>query len=329
MPVPRHILLKWSPDSTRIAYIADQDTDGLRELYRSFATGPSGNTKVSGELTADKEVSFSYEWSPDSSFIAYLVDLEPDKRLLLLSTSDGNLTNTISNLNNVISNSSGSGVVSSLKWSPVSNVLAFLAENVISGVSNGINELYVSDTDGLVTKISGVLVSGGEVDFSYKWAPDGSRLAYTADQDTDEVTELYTNTPDGNDNMKISGSMVTDGDVGGGAFSTFNAFFWSPDSKHIAYLSDEETDRILELFLSRADIPGSNKISAADTRFSTSSTDGSQIAWAADNDHIVYRASLPSRSRELYSVNIDGSDNIKISGSLIASGNVMRYEVVN
>ena len=173
------------------------------------------------------------------------------------------------------------------------------------------------------------LFQEGEVDFSYKWAPDGSRIAYTADQDTDEVTELYTNTPDGNNNIKTSGSMVTDGDVGGDALSTFNAFFWSPDSKHIAYQSDEETNSTLELFLSRADIPGSNKISAADTSLSTSSSNGSKIAWAADSNHIVYRASSPGSGQELYSVIIDGSDNVKISGSLIASGNVMRYVVMD
>lgn len=328
------ILFRWSPDSTRIAYIADQDTDGLRELYRSFATGPNGNTKVSGALTASGEVSFNYLWSPDSSFIAYLVDLGEvldRSTILLLSTSDGNINNVISNSSepgNVISNSSEQGVVSSIKWSPSGNLLAFLADRVVEGVSDDISQLYVTDTDGLIRKVSGGLVSGGEVNFGYEWAPDGSRIAYTADQDTDEVMELYTNTPDGNNNVKVSGSMVTNGGVGDRS-DRFDLFFWSPDSKHIAYRADEETDGVIELFLSRADIPGSNKISTAGIRLDTNSFSGSSIPWAADSDHIIYRASSNFRSAELYSASIDGSDNIKISGSLIASGNVIRYMVVD
>jgi hypothetical protein len=329
------ILFRWSPDSTRIAYIADQDTDGLKELYRSFATGPNGNTKISGTLAVDEEASFIYEWSPDSSFIAYLVEavaIFDNKSVLFLSTSDGNINNVISNSSesgNVISDSSERGVVSIIKWSPIGNLLAFLADRIVEGVSDDIKQLYVTDTDGLVRKVSGDLVSGGEVKFNYEWAPDGSRIAYIADQDTDDVRELYTNTPDGANNIKISGPMVTNGGVGDRDDDRFDLFFWSPDSKHIAYRADEETDGVIELFLSRADIPGSNKISAADTSFFTRSSNGSSVAWAADSDLIVYRARPNNRNQELYSVSIDGSDNIKISGSLITSGNVMRYTVVD
>ena len=62
-------------------------------------------------------------------------------------------------------------------------------------------------------RISGDLVRGGDVS-SFAWAPDSSRIAYIADQDTDTVSELYTSTPEGAaNNVKVSGDMQPLGDV--------------------------------------------------------------------------------------------------------------------
>jgi Tol biopolymer transport system component len=59
----------WAPDSSRIAYRADQRADGLIEL---FAVRPDGsdNLRISGTLTNGGNVT-DFVWSPDSGFIAY------------------------------------------------------------------------------------------------------------------------------------------------------------------------------------------------------------------------------------------------------------------
>ena len=44
-------------------------------------------------------------------------------------------------------------------------------------------------------------------------SPDGSRIAYLADQDTDDIIELYASLPDGEENTNLSGELVTGGDV--------------------------------------------------------------------------------------------------------------------
>jgi Tol biopolymer transport system component len=59
----------WSPDSSRIAYIADQGAVGVFELYTDNAVGTS-NRRVSAELSAGENVS-AFLWAPDSSLIAY------------------------------------------------------------------------------------------------------------------------------------------------------------------------------------------------------------------------------------------------------------------
>ena len=42
-----------------------------------------------------------------------------------------------------------------------------------------------------LTKISGTLVAGGDVNPGYRFNPDGSRIVFTADRDTDESDGIY------------------------------------------------------------------------------------------------------------------------------------------
>ena len=64
----------WSPDSSRIAYIADGDTLGVFELYTNVPFGTS-KFKVSGTLIQGGDVT-SFAWAPDSSLIAYQASQE-------------------------------------------------------------------------------------------------------------------------------------------------------------------------------------------------------------------------------------------------------------
>jgi Tol biopolymer transport system component len=59
----------WAPDSSRIAYIADQNTVGVFELYTDNTFGTS-NRRVSAELSAGENVS-AFLWAPDGQLIAY------------------------------------------------------------------------------------------------------------------------------------------------------------------------------------------------------------------------------------------------------------------
>ncbi|WP_211227230.1 hypothetical protein, partial [Saccharospirillum impatiens] len=61
--------------------------------------------------------------------------------------------------------------------------------------------------------VSGPLVSANSDVVDFQWSPDSSRLAYRADQDTDGVNELYSSLAAGGDNVKVSGPLVTNGDV--------------------------------------------------------------------------------------------------------------------
>ena len=68
-------------------------------------------------------------------------------------------------------------------------------------------------------------------------------MAYLADQNTDEVFQLYVSTITGSLNFPVNGALVSGGDV-------TNWFNISPNSNYVYYLADQETDEKYELYVS-------------------------------------------------------------------------------
>ncbi len=118
-------------------------------------------------------------------------------------------------------------------------------------------ELFTVDIDGTNEhKVNGPLGGYRVLSAHSFWSPDGSKIAYAADQDTKDTIELYTANPDGTGGVKISGTMGATQDVRFNTALSFvpkAAFLWSPDSTRIAYVSDQETDTVYELFVAPAD----------------------------------------------------------------------------
>jgi len=296
----------WAPDSTRIAYIADQDTAGEFELYTSTPDG-AANPKISDLPGSDRDVS-AFAWAPDSQKLAYTanqfqinsIDLytaPPDGVSFLIrqnSTgidpgmqvgtfkwdSDSNriafvadkdvigrfyLYSVLQNSNtNIFISGSIAGVydVKAFKWVPDAAYIAFVVE-----VPGPEYLLYTTFPETAAsTQISDDLFDGDEDDFG--WAPNSSKLAYIADQDTAGVFELFASVPNGSVIDDVSGTPVVGGDV--------QEFKWSKDSAALGYLADQDTDTVIELY-----------------------------------------ASLPN-----------GDDNTKLSGTLASGGNVASFDWV-
>jgi hypothetical protein len=96
--------------------------------------------------------------------------------------------------------------------------------------------------------------------------PDGARVVFQVDRETDEVRELYSAPSDGSaPPVKLSGAMVTGGDV--------LEFAIAPDAMHVAFIADRLTDEVFELFVSAVDG------SAAPVRLSGSLVAGGDVDW--------------------------------------------------
>jgi Tol biopolymer transport system component len=367
----------WSPDGNRIAYIADQERDGFYELFVSAPDG-SSNFKVSGVLHTDFDGGdvLEFEWSPDSSLIAYRADQDFNGVIELYANQPSD-TSTPTKVNTPLPDGDPRDVAAEpgssfdvFEWAPDNSWIAYIADQD----TNDVFELFTAEritavppVFGLPVKVSSALVSGGDV-IEFQWASDSSRVAFRADQDNDNVVELYSATPDGSDSAKVSLTPVTNGDVAGFQWApnsaliayradqdtndvlelytslpdggtipvkvsfidpfvlggSVGAFEWAPDSSLVAYLAVQDTDNVTELYTSSPDGRNNDQVS-----FELLVTDGNvlEFKWAPDSSRIAYRADQDTDTiDELYSFLPDGSGNRNISELLGTNGNVSTFE---
>ena len=227
-----------SPDKTRVAVWGDLETQGEEELFVISLVDGSAPVKVSGPLVAGGEVRSDFQWSTDSSRLAYRAIQDTDGVIELYSVlADGTGNAKVSG-----PLVAGGDVLFNFQWSPDSSRLAYRADQT----TNNVFELYSSlAAGGDNVTVSGTLVAGGNVQSDFQWSPDSSRLAYRADQTTNTVDELYSSLADGAGKVKVSGPLVS-------ANSDVVDFQWSPDSSRLAYRADQDTDGVNELYSSLA-----------------------------------------------------------------------------
>ena len=314
---------QFSPDGRHIAYIADQDVDGVRELFAVQHDGLAPPL----ELTPLEPYSlvFNVRIAPDSA-----------RAVFQRSSSAGP-----SNLFSVLLDGSASpvalhpplgtdGYAYQFEISPDASRVVYVADQD----TNEVFELYSVPIDGSAApvKLSGPMVAGGRVALFggiFQIAPDGQRVVYLAEQDTDGVIELYSAPIDGSSApVKLSGLMVAGGDLSPSA-QTLGApcFRFSPDASRVVYRADQDTDEVFELY--SAPLDGS----AASVKLNGTMVAGGDVTMAyglgdfqvsPDGARVVYRADQDADDVfELFSVPIDASASpVKLSGALVAGGDV-------
>ena len=112
--------------------------------------------------------------------------------------------------------------------------------------ANNVQELYSVVTDGSAApvKLSAPLVGGGDVKRGFVLTPDGQRVVYRADQDTNERVELYLARIDGKgEPIKLNGALIPQGNVS-------SNFVVSADGTWVLYHADQDEDEVFELFAS-------------------------------------------------------------------------------
>ncbi|NOZ70820.1 MAG: hypothetical protein GXP38_02730 [Chloroflexi bacterium] len=226
-------------NGSRVVYAADQEADKVYELFSVPLTGPAtAGVKISGALATGGIVWPGYNISPDSIRVVYRAEQDNDNVVEVYSVA--------------IAGASGSDVKLNL---PLVSGGAVWGSSIVLDSSRA---LYAGDieTDSVVElfsvpitgpasasiKLNSALVAGGNVLMSMS-RPDGSHVVYIADQDADNVQELYCVPAAGpaSSGTKISAPQISGGDVG-------NALF-SPHSNKVVYLADQDIDDIHELYV--------------------------------------------------------------------------------
>lgn len=222
-----------SPDSNWVVYDADQEEDDIYELYSVPLAGGTV-TKLNGPLAFGGFVSEEYSISPDSARVVYSADQDTFGVVDLYSVPIGG--GTTAKLNDTLELRGSSDP--EFHISPDSTRVVFLAAEFPWSPT----ELFsVPIGGGTATRLNDALTTGGEVATGHvAITPDSSYVLYVADQDEDEVFELYSVPLAGGSVVKLNSALAFDVDV--------TEFRVRPDSSRVAYQAGEYGVQSFEWF---------------------------------------------------------------------------------
>ncbi len=299
----------FSPDSSRVLYFADQDTDDVLEIYSVPITGGTP-TKLNGTLVTEGDVNSFYQFSPDSSRVLYQADQDTNNVFEIYSVPSGGGAAIKLNAPLVAGGNVENG---GLQFSPNSSRVLYRADQDTDDVF----EIYsVPGTGGAAVKLNGALVAGGGVSQNgLQFSSDSSRVLYVADQDVSNVNEVFSVPSTGGLPVKLNGALVAGGDV------VSNGVRFSPDGSRAFYLADQLADDVFELFSVPSTGGGAVKISG--TLATGGDVQAAGLQFSPNGSRVVYRADQQTDNVvELYSVPATGGAAVKISGPLVSGGDV-------
>jgi len=309
-----------SADSRRVVYLADRETGGTAKLYSVPLDGSAApvllGEAMSTSTTLDLAETFAI--APDNSRVVYLASQDAAEVDELYSVPlDGSAAPQ--KLNGALT---AGGQVTEFTLSADSSRVVYRADQETTEVF----ELYSVPLDGsgAPQKLNSALVEEGDVSFgNFAISADSSRVVYRADQEIDQVFELYSVPLDGSAvPQKLNSALVEEGNVYPGGFVI------SADSSRVVYVADQETDEVLELY--SVPLDGS----AAPQKLNGPLPEGGNVSFrsfaiSANSSQVVYMAEQEMDGMfELYSVPIDGGATPqKLNGPLEANEDIVEFAI--
>lgn len=177
----------------------------------------------------------------------------------------------------------------------------FLCSRAISSEGDSLFPVQLNDT----------LVSPGAVGTN-GFSPDGNWICYAADQDRDDVFELYSVPVVGGAVVKLNRELTGGEDVKG--------FKISDDNRHVVYLVDlaESTS---QMYLYSVPIGGGESVRLNPLLEGPQGGVATDFQISADSSRVFYRAShAPSFFMGFYSVPIGGGAAVRIDGNHPSGG---------
>jgi Tol biopolymer transport system component len=236
-----------TPDSTQVIYRADQTVDNRVELYLVDLATPGFSTTLSSPLVAGGNVSDGFIISPDGNLVAYHADQDSNGvfELYVVALATPGVSTRI----NRNPTSGGDVLQSGFRFSPDSSALAYVADEN----TNNLVEFFLVElaSPAISIKLNGPLVAGGDITTDFAFTPGGTALVYVADQDTDDVFELYRverATP--GTTVKLNAPLVSGGDVQPSGFEQ------SDDGVALLYIADQQVDEDFGLYVVDLATPG-------------------------------------------------------------------------
>jgi len=279
----REVAPSWSPDSSRIVFSSNRD--GNWDVYTMNVDG-SDQTRLTDNQANDGMPS----WSPDGS------------RIIFHSNRDGNweiYTMNIDGSDQIrLTNEPANEMRPS--WSPDGARIAFDSDR------NGTREIYVMNADGSAqTRLTNV-----PINFHASWSPDGRKIAFESVRDY--ICEVYIMDSDGSNQVNLTNNAPVDATFGRAPLPRSEIEIGEIPYR-IVYESFRETEGKENWEICLIDADGSNFVNLTktpdiDEMYPHASPDGRRVCFEA-----VEGEDKESKSRNVYILNIDGTDRMKIA----------------
>ena len=278
-------------DLDRVLYLANQDSVEVEDLYSVSADGGTPikldpTLATNGNVLAD-----GLQFSPDGNYVLYAADQDQDSVVEIYRVPT--LGGTATKLNAPLA-LGGDVTAGSQRFGPDGSQVIYRADQNADEV---FEVFSVPSTGGSPVRLNGPLVDGGDVrQQGLQFSPDGTRVLYLADQDTDSVIELYSVLTSGESLVKLSGPLTAGGDVADDPI-------FSPDGSRVLYRADQDVDDQLDLYC----VPSAGGTSIRLNETLVPDGDVVRAAFTPAGDQVVYLADQDTDGVfELFAVPIDG-----------------------
>ncbi|MDJ0710646.1 MAG: hypothetical protein QNJ14_09660 [Woeseiaceae bacterium] len=303
--------LHWAPDSSQLAYVANplgRAPRGFRHNEVFLADRDGGNNrKINGSVGSPPVVAVQNpQWSPDGRYLAQGVySLDPFFTLVGINTFDTTLgAPNSTRINPALDWRNGERLWSDWKWSPDSTQIAFRSEHRVDDQI----ELYVAPADG--TSVVNILqLDQGKDVNGFEWSPNSERLAYWGDVFDVGRVELFTSRRNSSGHIRLSkrGTLTA---------NQSTPISWLPDSTRLVYRLDQDIPGVFEYYLAEMS-------AAVHPKLHRDLVSGEWVAEAKvspDGSQISFRSNIESGQSDLFVVDVDLSNQRKLSGTVIANG---------
>ncbi|MCB1214469.1 MAG: PD40 domain-containing protein [Deltaproteobacteria bacterium] len=290
--------------------------DGKRQLYlHSLSEAP---IRINQDLAAGRKV-YYYKLSPDNSKIAYIADVEVyDKdELYWVDLSNTPLSAPVK-VNTAFPDAYS--ILGYMLWSPDSSYLLYTQVDLVLPLEGGpltpVRRLYSYETEtgsrDIISSDFQTLDGTLRGVNSSAWSPDGSKIAYTADQDVEGFTELYV--------VDWPAGSIHKANAPTSCGAGIREFSWSPDSRYLAYDClgvlniNLEYLHVYDTVNLQSQILSENYLGDLGVK-----REIDQFIWSPSSNHLVYQSNqAASDFNEVFLISPTGSP-IQANPDLLAS----------